>query len=536
MKKPPSLCALLLSLISALAVLISCASAQEKDKPKAPEAGAPARKSEPPPILQRQTGPSQTAYEEIRKVYDALPEDMSTVKKDELDVLAAKVKLLAEDAQKFETEFASADPSELAEVRYIHAKALYLLSERYRVDIINKLRNEGAKDLVEAMQQAMKSYYSQVEGPAEAAFEALPTEHPFRSRALQLVGQASYDARDLDTAMRAYQTFIELYPKYPEIDRIFLALARVYLDLENFDVGIAVAERVQKEFYEQDSYPLAGELLWKLYHSKGDLEGMWRYVNMVDMVYPLKVGNRNLSQQSRDRIDLSLDFNGFRKGYTLFACGDFAAAIDAFKAHTSKMDAKSDLNPAAKVYRDRSAEVMKFVVNLAGKPAPKDLQLEWATDRKLSLADAKGKVLALLFRGVGDARSATLVKPLWEYVSKHSTTEMAVVCYLKHGENVVQQMEALRAELTQLGYDGPAGYDPDLPDKKLFRAFQGNVGSATLFLLDREGKLFWFMQDPRNVDAKFIVSLMERRLAGTPCKIKPPEPPAPSKDAEPKAK
>jgi hypothetical protein len=91
--------------------------------------------------------------------------------------------------------------------------------------------------------------------------------------------------------------------------------------------------------------------------------------------------------------------------------------------------------------------------------------------------------------------------------------EFLAIHYLKSGENIEKQTDELRADLFRAGIEGAAGFDPDAAERKLFRAFQANVGSATFFIVNRRGELVWFMPDPRGLDVRFAEILL-RRTAG----------------------
>ena len=96
-----------------------------------------------------------------------------------------------------------------------------------------------------------------------------------------------------------------------------------------------------------------------------------------------------------------------------------------------------------------------------------------------------------------------------EVVSAEPDMEMVVVSYQRSGENIEKQLDSLREELSKLGYEGAAGYDPDADGRKLFHAYQANVGSATFLVVNRRGELVWFMQDPRGVDVRFGEAILK---------------------------
>lgn len=509
-----------------VAVPFPAGAAQEEDKASA---------SSLPPVLEKGTGDCQKLYEEIRAVHDALPRSMGGLSTAEADRIAREVSEMTASARRFAEECSTADSVQMAEVQFIRAKALYLLSQRYRFQTIQQMRADGVPDLTNSLREAMDAYYSEIQALAQPAFEGLPPDHAFRPDALRYYAQACSDARDQESALKAYKLYLELFPGAEDLDRVLLAIGRLHLDMGSYDVGIDVAERVQKEYYRRESYATAGELLWKLYHSSGDLEGLQRYVNTVETVYPLKLANKDLPDDLRSRLQLFLDFNGFRKGYTRFALGDCEGAIEAFKKHLAYMETRDNANPAAKVYTQRSRDVLAFVEKLGCKPAPRELDLEWATLERFSLLESRGKAIALVFRGLSDRRSASFLTPLWEVVKANPRMEMAVISYLRTGEQLQTQLQALRFEMDKLGYTGPAGFDPDGADKSLFRAYEVKVGSASLVVVDPKGRCVWFMEDPRGVDSEFGRVMLERALGAPPTEPEtssPKEAPEQSPDPE----
>lgn len=505
------------------AVPLADAAAQKADAP----GGAASEAA--PPLLRSGSGPCQDLYETVRKHIDLVPEDVGSSSPEDADRLAGRVEEMNRKAEAFEAQCRDADPVQMAEVRYAHAKGLYLLSERFRYARHEELRaEEVGTGITDALRRSMRAYFGQVRALADGAFEGLPDAHPFRPRALQIAGQAADEGDDDEGAVRIYQQFADMYPTDPQFDRVILALARCHLDREEYELGIAMAERVMKDFYENESYYTAGEILWKLYHSKGDLAGMARSVETVLTVYPVRLTSASLSAAMRERVGLFIDFARFRKGYTLFATGKLPEAVLAFQDHIAECDGRPSTNPARQVNCDRSRANLAFIEELGGKRPPVDLDLTWISGSSFLLASSPGKTVALVFRGVDDVRSAAFIGPVWDFTTRDPRLAMCVVSYLRFGENVDQQALAMQEELEKVGYGGPAGFDPDVSGKAIFRSFKANVGSATFFVVDPEGRLVWFMQDPRGVDTQFAKAFLERTAGGA----RPPGIPLPGPDAK----
>lgn len=448
----------------------------------------------------------------VRKYLEELPKSLSGMKDVDSDRLAAETERLLLLCQNFDTG-CSTHPRR-GEMDHLHAKLLSLMTERVRIKIVAECRN--LPNPLECVQGKMAAYTEVVERLQRRALERLPADDPLRPRALQLAGQACAEAGRPADAGAVYESFLKTYPEDPEVDKVTLALGRALLDMEKVDEGIRVVKAGIEKFYTSDSYAFFGEVLWKLYVAKGDLDGMLECTRRVETVYPLRLTNSSLRAPERETFAQFIDFNGFRKGYTHFARGELEKAREAFQSHITAIDSKESsvgkLKPPSAIYRQRSESMLKFLQDLAGLPIPQDFDLgeHWVTTKQVRGADARGKVLAVVFRGVGDERSAAFAGPLSRICAKTPDVEFLTIHYLKGGESLEKQADELRADLFRAGIEGASGFDPDAAERKLFRAFQANVGSATFYIVNRRGELVWFMPDPRALDIHFAEILLRR--------------------------
>ncbi|HVR76145.1 MAG TPA: tetratricopeptide repeat protein [Planctomycetota bacterium] len=448
----------------------------------------------------------------VRKYLEELPKNLSGMKDADSDRLASETERLLLLCQNFDAG-CSSHPRR-GELDHWHARLLSLMTERVRVKLVQECK--PLPNPLECVQGKMASYMEVVERLQRRALERLPADDPLRPRALQLAGQACAEARRPADAGAVYESFLETYPEDPEVDKVTLALGRALLEMEKHDEGIRVIKAGIDKFYTSDSYAYFGEVLWQLYVAKGDLDGMLECTRRVETVYPLRLTNSSLRASERETFEQFIDFNGFRKGYTHFARGELEKAREAFQAHIAAISSKESsvgkLKPPSAIYRQRSESMLQFLQDLAGLPIPQDFDLgeHWVTAKQVRGADARGKVLAVVFRGVGDERSAAFAGPLSQICAKTPDMEFLTIHYLRGGENIQQQADELRADLFRAGIEGAAGFDPDAAEKKLFRAFQANVGSATFFIVNRRGELVWFMPDPRPLDVRFAEVLLRQ--------------------------
>lgn len=473
--------------------------------PEVPVSSPP--KSEPPAL----SGACQALYDEIRAAHEAIPENLSALGSEEADRLARRVEDLIAAAKRFDSECPGAPVA--GEVRFFWGKGLFLLSERFRLRQVEALRASGVENVSTAVAERLKAYHGEVQDLMRSALEKLPADSPLKRKALVYLGMAASEGGDRESAFEAYQKFLERYPDDPELDRILLALARECLELGRFDLGVDFAERVQRDYFERESYASAGELLWRLHHARGDLDKLWELIETVETVYPLKLASASLSRQHRDRLRLYLSYNGFRKGYVLLARGDCGGAAKAFREHLAAVENSPDATSAEKVIAMRSRKNLDFAEKLCGKPAPRELDLLWTTAKTAKLVENRGKVVILLFRGVGDERSRDILAPLSELAASSPDVEVVVISYLFSGHDPEDRAQAMRDEIVRAGYSGPAGFDPDSEGREVFRAYLANVGSATLEIVGPDGTLRWLQEDPRAVDAGFVKAFVRRLLS-----------------------
>lgn len=469
-------------------------------------------------------------FQEVVAVYRSLPGEFRSMSSQEATALTARLEKALLGCQAYLR--ASPDGPHAAEVHYYTARFLYLMSRRFETQVRKEVASRGGTFDLEAYRDQVARYNATIAAHARKASDALPKESALSALSLQLLGLGYYGARDYGPARDAFTRFLELHPDHEEVGAVLSSLGRAYLNLEEFDRGIAtVRSQMRREpIYRSRSYPFIVEVLWKLNEAKGDLDGMLQTVEAVRTVHPLRLRTERLPASTREDYERYLIFNGFRRGYVLFARGEIDAARAAFQEHVDTLDRKekqaeaaggasaqkSGLPPYADIYRKRSRDCARFIDELARRPPPVDLDLGdlWITDKRVSFGASAGKVVGVVMRSVGDQRSAAFLEPLAEFCATRPDIELVTLSYLKGTTNVSQQIDRLRQELAELSYVGAAGFDPDAARKGLFRSLHANIGSATFVAVDRAGDLVWFQQDPRGVDVRLARSILTRLEEG----------------------
>lgn len=559
----PCLAALL---IATLCVPLGCDAGQKVDSSAAPEAKAagasavapkgndeakstaPAISTEPPPVgatkasgdTEKTNGGSTpvatttaeplsaeclASHARIREFHDKLPARFY----DAAPGLALRVQEMATQAEAFLSSCESHNAEgnvPYGEIEYFAAKFLYVLSAVRRSEWDRENKALGGKSLLATPIEArVKVYMTKITRLTSSSVKHLPRENKYRPLALVIEGLAARDMRDHASAVKAYELYLADYPEADkeETGKVTAALAAAYRETKSYDKGIVLLEAAVKDLYDSSSYSYFADGLYKLYRRKGDLDGMAKAVERVLTVFPLKLQNDKLEKRTREVLEMYLTYHGFRKGNIQLAQGDSLGSTTTFSEHIAKIDrieaerAKSGMQipPAWRIYRDRSRANLRFLEELADRPPPLDLALEsgWVTDKRIRLSQAKGKVVPILFRRVGDTRSAPFLEDLGQLCDSDSRLEMITVSYIRSEETVAQEAQEMRSELASLGYNGTAGLDPDVDLKSAFRSFHAMVGSATLLIVDSNGNLAWFQQDPRGIDVNFVKTILERLAA-----------------------
>lgn len=458
----------------------------------------------------------------IVPVFQAIPDDLRNLKADKADELARKVELAILDCEKFLATCTS--NSSTAAVHFYQAKFLQVLSSRVRTQVINDMSASENKFTAEDIEDKLSPFYRRVSTHAVKSTEGLDNKSALKPHAIEIRAWAHTLLKEHQKAKEDYRSFLAIYPDSPRNTVLTAALGRVLSTLEEYDAGIKLVEEKMAEAKVQDSpdFPTLGETRWKLYEAKGDPAGLLRSAERVLRDYRPRIKNPQYSAKTREAYSRYLSFNGFRKGYSLMALGRMDDARDAFNEHVNETNLLQkelekrglSLKPAISIYCQRSENALGFLDDIALRPAADfDLGEMWVTEKKTRLKDTPGKVVALLFRGADDARSATFMKDIDQFAEANDELEMVSIHFFKGAKNIDQQLDSLREELLTSGYSGAAGFDPDLAKRGLFRAWGVYVGSATFLIINQQGQPVWFQQDPRTRDANLIKAILGRVLA-----------------------
>jgi len=489
----------------------------------APLAGAGGRTDDRTPASD-DGGECATTLAKLRKAYGDLPKVMFGLSTERADQLARDVERSTLDADRYLSKCSGA--AEAPEVHFLKSKFLHLLSTRVRYQTMAKLPQVDGRVEVGALEKALQPFHRTVQHHADAACRGLASTSPMRAEALELRAWAHMSLEEWEAARSDYNEYLGAYPKSDRKADITSALGRVYLELEAYDKGVEIVEAALSDpvVLDSPSFPHLGDLLWKLNEAKGDFDGMAKAADRVLELFPFRMKSTSIEPRTRELYDRTIDVSGFRRAYVRFARGEFQRAEEHFRKHVAAIDrketelrtAKEELKPVSSIYRERSRTCADFIEKFAGKAAPADFDLDdkWITEKQTKLADSRGKVVALVFRGVGDARSKQFLEAIDKVCADDEKLELVTISYLHSTKNVAEQMNAMRSELLEVSYQNAAGFDPDLAGKSLFKLYGAYVGSATFMIFDRQGQPVWFQQDPRTIDINFARSILIRLRDG----------------------
>ena len=507
-------------LLAASGVLIWVSTAPEADRLPQVHAAPAVRQAtteQPPSQL---SDACKAQLKQVRDAYESIPKNPGSMNAKAADALAQRLITALTVGDKFAASCPQA--AEIPQVRFWQAKFLWLLSSRQLDGTTKEVRRIRPKDIAAEIARRMRPFYERAGARAQAAVRGLPKDAKNRPEALEISGWAFTKMGEFAKARDCYLQHRKDYPKNASATTVRTALARVYLDLGEFDAGIGVIEKALQDpdAWDSDSYSHLGEVLWKLHEQKGDPEGMLATARKVLKMYQLRLKSSRLSQKARQDLSRYVDVFGFREGYSHFALGQFQKAADTFRKHIAGLDKRReelraqnrDLEPTSSIYRDRSDHCLKFVETLAARPAPADLDLGrfWVSEHQPKIATSQGKAIGLVFRGVNDKRSSKFLGPVDKFASKTDGVELVTISYLKDIKGIDQQLTALKDELFSLEYESAAGFDPDYLEKRLFRLYGAFIGSATFIIIDANGHPIWYQQDPRGVDAGLAKELLRR--------------------------
>jgi tetratricopeptide (TPR) repeat protein len=487
---------------------------------------ADAKKSENPKAATptpeaKTTGPAAQCNKDaaaIRKIYKTIPTDFRN-RQESIEVITARVVDCKTRLEQF-LESCSGSLKGNEDVYPMLTRMVVALSAQERQGMRN------AKVERSILVARMREYYKRMIVLSEQFRSIAPKDHPLQGHVWRQTGDGHYYRQEFNEAIEIYKKVLDQYPTYEERGPVILGLLRCYVNAQNATEGRVFARKVIKEEYRRSDLPHYYELLWKLHTIAGDLEAMLALTEEVERIFPIRMIRKGAKPREVESYRRYLGYNGFRRGYCHFALGNPGLALDGFTKHIEEMDALREtldkkgnsVPPELDVYSKRSSGNIRFLQNRHGHMPKTGLEnIVWATGEPVSYEDAKQGPLAIVFRNIGETRSAKFLKELDVHAGKNPDLFKLVVLSFtrRSGANADAQAAAEEAlvDAVELGLRHTSvGIDPDArtENPNVFEACQALIGSATFVILDREGRMRWWQQDPRDIDVEFSTAILGR--------------------------
>ena len=457
----------------------------------------------------------------IRRAYkEDIPKDFRQIDHTKIEQIA---KSIAEFQSRLQTFIKSCDADKIGIDSYMMlARMRTALETRVR-----QLQKDGIKgpELVQRMleynEESIQLCQKTLDLIAKIKDEKARAKYAdLRCETMDLQGDIQYKVGDFEAALDNYVTLLKECPSYSGFGTTVTGAARTYKALGRTKEGIPFIKKYIESHYGLSDLPFFYESLWNLLVTDGDIGGMVEWCKKVQETFPIRMMRDNSKRYEKDGFRRYLGFSGFRLGYALLARGDLSGAVEAFQKHvedTDKLEGELHPNPLPKeleIYKTRSLDNLKILEEAIGDPPGMDIELEdfWATPRRVTLAESRGKAVAILFRGDNDRRSKHFLTALDKHLAERpEDKDFVILHYMKGTRDLPGQLDTLQGHVREMELVAAAvGMDPDADRKSLFRAFRATIGTATFMIFDRYGKLAWWQQDPRAMDANLAIAIWER--------------------------
>jgi hypothetical protein len=477
--------------------------------------GTEAKGSSPGPAAPaEQASGCEKSLAELRKLFDGIPDDFRKARS--IEDLTTTTRACRDLGEAFLGTCKASPDAHL--VQFMVARCILILNRVEWVAYYTAETKNGksASDVMASRDAWTARYFGRVIDLATASLEKLEAGKPERAKCLDILAGSLYQSGKPAAAFERYVQLLKEFPEYPDRATTYQAMARCHEDLGSFRDGIALIRKAMAEVPRGPNYPFFYEFLWRLHLGAGDLPGLLKVVEETQDALKERLKATDLTQDEKESAERFLFYSGFRLGYIRFALGDFAGALDAFRAHCTPYEdpqKKGALPQDYQVQLGRSKDNLDVLAGKIGKPQPATLdRVLWAGGRRPELAG--GKTLAIIFRQMNDERSAKFVQAIDAHWRKHRERyDLVTISFLQPDPSPSIQAEQAFQEAESLGVSCPIGLDPDSREKQLFKDFNAIVGTATLAIIDRSGNYVWFQQDPWQRDVAFSTAILERFIA-----------------------
>jgi hypothetical protein len=488
-----------------------------------------------------------------------------------LDEINTDLKTLIGHCRKFLSD--CPDTPATCSAQAILARALMVRNARHREEIEKERRKElvdlgltpeqiskAWPDVTAGVDKIMEDYFREIESLARGVVGECTkgtAERPSNARhaALRVLMDIYNKRWDYSQVRRIGKQIIEEYPRADAISAIHTAIAESYLHEEKFEEAAEYLREVIAQRFEEPEYVIYNNHLFEALSGMGNLDEMEELAHLMRAEYPTRMSgissNFLMAQYEQWYYNAA-----FWIGFTRFAQGDPAGALQAFEESAQEVDALASklapegkhLNKVIEIYRVlRTEDMIYYLKNEHGKVPEVDFDLGrkaasaalpvtasppladataaggaetdlWSTREKVTLAESRGKVVLVVFRRTRDARSARFLQKMDQLVKERAKDGLVglTLGFLVGRGTAADDAAALedqRKELAELGVTLPAGFDPDRERQSIFRTLHATVGTATFLVFNRKGEHAWYLADPRSMDSALAARVIDRILA-----------------------
>ncbi len=335
----------------------------------------------------------------------------------------------------------------------------------------------------------------------------------------------------LDEHEKLRSTAAVLLREYPELDtrpNVHVTVAQSYINEQKYADAVKYLEEVIKLHAEDPEYVLYNDRLFDALTGVGNLEGMEDLMHLIREEYPTRLPTLEEGHYLRQEYEYWLCVSAFWIGYVRMALGDNPGARESFQKHVAEGDLRiraAEIE-GRKLGQDRcfitvefrSKDLLDFLESFHGRlpRVEMDFQDLWATQEKLTLRDAKGKVVALVFRMPENRRAELFLQSIDGLVKSHKGSLVgATIGYVAGKPNPADDellLQKMRDDLKRLQVSLPGGFDPDRKSQQFFREVHAVVGTPSFVVLNKKGEIAWYMNDPRDMDREIAKRVIERLL------------------------
>lgn len=478
-------------------------------------AGAPTQDAGAPRIGKGDPTPEVKLGTKVKKSYESLPKDMSRVRGEQLQKLHADVDGLLRSCESYLTKHPKG--SMRAEVLFIAARVKSLNLQRAMTEEIAQWKrlNGGGSPPPTFIPDTRQRLLAEVLAHLDEAF-TFEKDDSVRCDLLKTKGLALWQASRMEEAAKIFRQVIQEFPNDSEADKNHVSLIAALLKAAsrasrtggaNYMAVIEESQAFLAANPKSSYAPLVVSYQAKALRESGDIEGALRFWNEND--------NKVFSQDGRPDLARLIEQLHFDKGFLAFALGDSKQAL----AHMEKSlallrdrQARGSITEVGKVYMTRTLRIIRVLKQLDGQQAG-ELDLEhWIDGQDLDIALERGNVVAILFSPYEWSRVHPFVQSIEAFYQKNwdDGFRAAMVCFAKGERDIPNQMAKVANERIGLGLTFPVGLDVD---RDVYGLYDAAVGSSTIIVLDRSGKIAWYKMDPTERDIGVAGKVFERLLA-----------------------